>query len=219
MSDTIRPPLGPDARPGEANIEIVSSQNSFRSFLKVDTYTLRSRRFSGSMTETYQREIMTVSGSGACAVLLPYDPARDVVVLIEQLRIPSYLSGRTNGWTLEPVAGLIEIGDTPEDTARREALEECAREVKRLHKIGHYLPSPGTFTEVAHLFIGEVEAGTGGEISGVSDEQEDIRSHVISLDDAICMADENRIDNANCLIAINWLARHRDKLRAEWLKD
>lgn len=212
-------PLGPEDRPGEKNIEIISSVSSFRNFLKVDTYTLRSRRFNGSMTETYEREILSAGPTGSAIVLLPYDPARDVVVLIEQLRLPSHISGRTNGWTLEPVAGHIEVGGMPEDTARRETLEECGLEVKRLHKVAHYMPSPGSFTELMYLFIGEVEAGQNGVICGLSEEQEDIRSHVIALDDAIRLADEDKIDNANALLAINWLARHREKLRSEWLKD
>ncbi|SUB15023.1 ADP-ribose pyrophosphatase [Pantoea agglomerans] len=44
---------------------------------------------------------------GHAAVLLPYDPLRDEVVLIEQIRIPAYDSS-VSPWLLEMVAGIIE---------------------------------------------------------------------------------------------------------------
>lgn len=212
-------PLGPQLEAGDSGVEVIASRVTYKRFLTTEHYTLRSRRFDGQMTEAYERDIGSTGSTGLVAAVLPYDPVRDVVVLIEQFRLPAYISKRTNGWTLEPVAGVIEAGGTPEDTARREALEEAGREIKRMVKVGHYLPSPGISTEIINLFIGEVEAGTGGEIGGLAEEHEDIRSHVLSFDDVLKLADEDLIDNANCLLAINWLARNREKLRAEWLKD
>lgn len=209
--------LGPEPDGDKPVLEILERKESFKGFVKVDTYIIRTRRFDGTITEPYDREIMSIGPSAMASVLLPYDPVRDVVILIEQVRLPAYISKRTNGWTLEASAGLIELGDDPEATARRECLEECAREVKRIAKVGHYMPSPGGFNEIIHLYIGEVEAGETGQIAGLASENENIRSHVISFNDAMELVDSDRIDNGNTLIALNWLARHRDRLRAEWL--
>ncbi|SPW32349.1 ADP-ribose pyrophosphatase [Edwardsiella tarda] len=79
---------------------------------------------------------------GHAAVLLPYDPRRDEVVLIEQLRIPAYDSSATP-WLLEMVAGMIEPGESVEQVARREALEEAGITVGRCRPVLSYLASPG----------------------------------------------------------------------------
>lgn len=61
---------------------------------------------------------------GHAAVLLPFDPERDEVVLVEQIRIAAYDTSVTP-WLLEMVAGMIEEGETIEAVARREAMEEA----------------------------------------------------------------------------------------------
>lgn len=211
-------PLGPACPAGESAIDILETKPLLQSFVRVNAYTVRTRTFTGEQTPAYTREVMSIGPTGQAVVVLPYDPVRDCVILIEQFRLPSYVSGRTNGWTLEPAAGLIETGDTPEESARRECREECNRELGRLVKVGHYMPSPGAFTELIHLFIGEVEAGETGTLAGLSDEHEFIRAHVLGVEEALALVDSDRIDNGNALIALNWLARHRERLRADWRK-
>ena len=55
----------------------------------------------------------------------PFDPVRDEVVLVEQIRIAAYDTSESP-WLLEMVAGMIEAGETVEDVARREALRRPA---------------------------------------------------------------------------------------------
>lgn len=210
--------LGPVSPDGSPNLVIIKSEDVYRNFLRVTVHTVRSRRFNGKMTPEYQREILATGASGSAAVVLPYDPQRDMVILNEQLRLPSYIAGCSNGWMLETVAGLIETGATPEETARRESLEECGHEIKRLQKIACYMPSPGCLSEVIHLFIGEVTITENSNATwGLEEEHEDIRSIALDFKEALHLADEGRIQNANCILALNWLARHHEKLRAEWL--
>ncbi|VED33490.1 ADP-ribose pyrophosphatase [Escherichia coli] len=73
------------------------------------------------MSHEVRREIFE---RGHAAVLLPFDPVRDEVVLIEQIRIAAYDTSETP-WLLEMVAGMIEEGESVEDVARREAIEEA----------------------------------------------------------------------------------------------
>ncbi|PKP83886.1 MAG: tellurium resistance protein, partial [Alphaproteobacteria bacterium HGW-Alphaproteobacteria-2] len=75
-------------------------------------------------------------------MVLPYDPVRDRVLVVEQFRIGAYLRGDPHPWTLEPVAGRRDSGESPEETARREALEEAGVRIVRLEKIAEYYPSP-----------------------------------------------------------------------------
>ena len=131
MSDKLFP-LGPACPAGESAIDILETKTLLKSFVRVTEYTLRTRTFTGEQTPVYQREVMSIGPTGEAVVVLPYDPVRDSVILIEQLRLPAHISQRTNGWTLEPAAGLIETGDTPEESARRECREECSRELGRM---------------------------------------------------------------------------------------
>lgn len=79
------------------------------------------------MSHEVRREIFE---RGHAAVLLPFDPVRDEVVLIEQIRIAAYDTSETPR-LLEMVAGMIEEGESVEDVARREAIEEAGLIVKR----------------------------------------------------------------------------------------
>lgn len=109
----------------------------------LDLYRFRHRLFNGGMSGEITREIFE---RGHAAVLLPFDPVRDEVVLVEQIRIAAYDTSESP-WLLEMVAGMIEAGETVEDVARREALEEAGLEVGRTKPILSYLASPGGTSE------------------------------------------------------------------------
>ena len=57
---------------------------------------------------------------GHAVVVLPFDPKRNQVVLIEQFRIGA-LGVVADPWLVEPVAGIIEPGEQALEVARREA--------------------------------------------------------------------------------------------------
>jgi ADP-ribose pyrophosphatase len=44
--------------------------------------------------------------------------------MVERFRPSAYLSGES-AWPLEPIAGICDKGEVPEETARREAIEEA----------------------------------------------------------------------------------------------
>lgn len=121
----------------------------------MELYRFRHRLFNGEMSGEIKREIFE---RGHAAVLLPYDPVRDEVVLVEQVRIAAYDTSETP-WLLEMVAGMIEEGESVEDVARREAgrgghggwPDEAGVEL---------LASPGGTTERSSIMVGEVDATT-----------------------------------------------------------
>ena len=57
------------------------------------------------------------------------------------------------GWVWELPAGRLETGETPENTARRELVEEAGRGAERWESLGSILSSPGVFAETIHLFL------------------------------------------------------------------
>ncbi len=113
------------------DVEIIARETLYRGFFSLDLYRFRHRLFNGGMSGEITREIFE---RGHAAVLLPFDPVRDEVVLVEQIRIAAYDTSESP-WLLEMVAGMIEAGETVEDVARREALEEAGLEVGRTKPI------------------------------------------------------------------------------------
>ncbi|EKM0361688.1 ADP-ribose diphosphatase [Cronobacter turicensis] len=194
------------------DVEIIAREKLYRGFFSLDLYRFRHRLFNGEMSGEVRREIFE---RGHAAVLLPFDPVRDEVVLIEQIRIAAFDTSDTP-WLLELVAGMIEPGETVEEVARREAEEEAGLSVGRVKKFMSYLASPGGTSERLSLLVGEVDATTAQGIHGLADENEDIRVHVVSREQAYQWVEEGRIDNAASVIALQWLQLHYQALRNEW---
>ena len=196
------------------DVEIIARETLYSGFFSMELYRFRHRLFNGEMSGEIKREIFE---RGHAAVLLPYDPVRDEVVLVEQVRIAAYDTSDTP-WLLEMVAGMIEEGESVEDVARREALEEAGLAIGRTKPVLSYLASPGGTTERSSIMVGEVDATTAEGIHGLADENEDIRVHVVSREQAYQWVEEGKIDNAASVIALQWLQLHYQTLRNEWKK-
>ena len=196
------------------DVEIIARETLYSGFFSMDLYRFRHRLFNGEMSGEIRREIFE---RGHAAVLLPFDPVRDEVVLVEQIRIAAD-DVSESPWLLEMVAGMIEEGETVEDVARREALEEAGLVVGRTKPVLSYLASPGGTSERLSIMVGEVDATTAEGIHGLADENEDIRVHVVSREQAYQWVEEGKIDNAASVIALQWLQLHYQTLRNEWKK-
>lgn len=119
------------------DIDIIERENCFRGFYRLDRIKLRHRQFAGNMGPQLTRELF-VRHDAVC--VLPYDPQRDEVVLIEQFRVGA-MDKAANPWLLELVAGLIDKDEEPEEVARREAVEEADLILGPLWPITQYFPS------------------------------------------------------------------------------
>lgn len=196
------------------DVEIIARETLYSGFFSMELYRFRHRLFNDEMSGEIRREIFE---RGHAAVLLPFDPVRDEVVLVEQIRIAAY-DVSESPWLLEMVAGMIEEGESVEDVARREALEEAGLIVGRTKPVLSYLASPGGTSERLSIMVGEVDATTADGIHGLADENEDIRVHVVSREQAYQWVEEGKIDNAASVIALQWLQLHYQTLRNEWKK-
>ena len=194
------------------DVEVVEREACFRGFYQLDRLHLRHRLFAGGMGKLINRELF-VRHDAVC--VLPYDPQRDCVVLIEQFRVGA-LDKSVNPWLIELVAGLIDKDEQPEEVARREAVEEAGLELAELWPLTQYYPSPGGSDERVHLYVGRCDSRGAGGVHGLEEEGEDIRVLVWSFDEALAALDDGRIDNAASIIALQWLALNRDKLRERW---
>lgn len=195
-------------------VDILERRRVHDGFFKLEILKLRHELFAGGMSEPLTRELWVQRDAVA---VLPYDPARDAVVLIEQFRTGA-IEAPEGAWLVEGVAGLLDEGEAPERAAARELREECGLELGRIDFAGVYLASPGSTSERVHAYVGEVEApsGDGGMRGGLATEHEDILARVVPFDEAVSLFRRGRIVAANTVIPLQHLMLNRDRLREEW---
>lgn len=195
-----------------SDVHVEKRETVFQGFFRMDKLWLTHPRFDGAEMPVFTRELF-IRGDATC--VLPYDPDRDEVVLLEQFRLGA-LGRDQSPWLLELVAGMNEEGESPEEVAQREGQEEAGLTFSPLDKICNYLVSPGGSTELIHLYCGRISTESAGGLFGMEDEHEDIRAHVFSADEAIAMIYDGRINNAAAIIALQWLQLNRPRLREGW---
>jgi ADP-ribose pyrophosphatase len=198
--------------PAAPGVEVIERRTVFQGYFRVDLYRLRHKLFGGGLSAEITREVFE---RGHAAAVLPYDPVRDEVLLIEQFR-PGALAAGWHPWVIEPVAGIIEPGESLTDVVQREAQEEAATVIQDLMPIYHYLTSPGGTSETCALFCGRVDAAGAGGIHGLPGENEDIRVMVVPFAETLAWLDSGKLNNALLIIALQWLALNHDKVRANW---
>ena len=196
-----------------ADIRVDRLERPYEKFFGIEEYQAAFRRFDGSWSRPGQRAIFRAADA---VTVLPYDPARDLVMLVEQLRMGPYAHGDPQPWLLEPIAGIVDAGETYEQTARREAREEAHIDLTGLHHIAGYYPSPGGVAQFLVSYLGLADLAEGGRRSGGLDhEGEDIRNILVPFDTLLEMLESGELANAPLILSVQWLARNRDALRAQ----
>ena len=182
----------------------------FEKYFRLEEYSVSHELFGGGTSPEIIREIFE---RGAVVAVLPYDPLRDRVVLIEQFRAGA-IRDPEGPWLIECVAGVIEDGESERQVALREAVEEADCEIGRLETIGRYYVSPGGTSELCSLFCGIVDSTGVGGIHGLEHEHEDIRVFPVEAEEAFAWVREGRIRSSATIIALQWLELNRERLRA-----
>lgn len=192
---------------------VISRKLLYSGFFKLVGYELTHDLFEGGESQILRRELLD---RGHAAAVLPYDPVRDEVVLIEQFRIGAG-DDPSGPWVIEIIAGLCETGESEQQVIHREAEEEAGCTVTDLIPIHRYYSSPGSSNEQVDIYFARTQTATLGGIHGIDEEGEDIRVHVVSSDTAFEWLDEGRIDSALPIIALQWFRLNRDRIREQWL--
>ncbi|MGJ0431399.1 NUDIX domain-containing protein [Methylobacter sp.] len=194
--------------------EIIDRKVGYQGFFRLETYRLRHSLFAGGWSDAIDRELFM---RGNCVAVLLYDPDADKVVLIEQFRVGGILQPE-KAWMLEIVAGAIEEGETAEEVAYRESMEEAGCEIQELMLINGFYTTPGGSSEWITLFCGKVDSTHVGGIHGLDHEHEDIMVRAVHFDEVYQMLEDRLIESAIPILAIQWLALNRPKLRQKWVK-
>ena len=155
--------------------------------------------------ETQSREVYD-RGNGA-AILL-YNRFKGTVILTEQFRMPTYRNGNATGMLIEACAGLLD-DETPEASIVREAEEETGFRVDRVRKVGEAYMSPGSVTEMLHLFVAEYDDGMAvGKGGGLEEEQENIAVLELPFPRALAMIDSGEIKDAKTMLLLQYARQH-----------
>jgi nudix-type nucleoside diphosphatase, YffH/AdpP family len=195
------------------NVFNLTKRILYKGFFSLFEYRFQYRKFDGSVSEMVSREILE---RGHAVVLLAYDDKRDEVVLIEQIRIAA-IDTQASPWILELIAGMMDHeNESTEEVARREAMEEAGIVIGQCKPIISYLASPGGLTEQLHILVGQVDSSTAKGVHGLAEENEDIKVHVVSREQAYKWVEEGVINNAASIIALQWLQLNHLTLKNEW---
>lgn len=192
--------------------KIIHSENLYSGFNKLTEYYFVFSQFNGHDSPIIKRELFSRSH---CVGILPYDPITKEVLLIEQIRIGALVNNKVfnnSPWLFEIIAGIVDVKndsyESIEHAGLREAQEEANCSIKKLIPIYEYYMTPGCSNEAMSLFCGitDLSSKKTGELCGLETENEDIKVHIIKLDNALKMLAQGKIISASSIIALQWLA-------------
>jgi len=185
-------------------VEILSQSTDHSGFRKVVTTHYRE----ADSGREARREL--VHAPHAVAVVA-FDPALNRLVMVKQFRLGAQL-GLGRGFSLEVVAGLIDPGEKPEVTAKRELKEETGLDTAHVEPLCTFLTSPGLTDEAIYLYFAKVDASALAQVAGAEGEGEKTYPVTLTLDEALAAVDENRILNGIAMLGILTFARHKTRL-------
>lgn len=193
----------------QSDVELVSSENVFQGFFTFCRKRFRHRRFNGTWSGTFERELL-IKPDGVAAVL--YDPKHDLIGLVEQFRAGA-MASELGPWCIEVVAGMIEPNEPISAVIKREISEEAGINAVQLIPITTYYSTPGATTEQIHLFCALADLSGAGGVHGLEEEDEDILFAVYPTEQIFAAMLNSRMNNAATLIALLWLQLNRPNLR------
>ncbi len=195
----------------DTGVTIAAFRQPYARFFAIEEYDLTVRRFDGRLGPQVTRAVFV---TGDAVTVLPYDPVRDRVLLIEQFRAGPMGRGDPSPWQLEAIAGRIDPGETPEEAARREAVEEAGLDLGEFWPVANYYPSPAGKTEFLYSYVAAADLPDGiAGVHGLAEEAEDIKGHVISFDTLMTLVATGEVCNAPVILSALWLERERPRLR------
>ncbi|MCP4009889.1 MAG: NUDIX domain-containing protein [Proteobacteria bacterium] len=163
-------------------------------------------QFDGAWSKELDREIVH---RGNIVTVLPYDSVADKYVLIKQFRIGAYWARAKNenksndGLIWEAVSGYVDAGESIEEAAKREMMEESGLTCSDLKSLGSVLTSPGMCDERVHLFLASVDSQNCEGIFGLESESENIQVHALERKTVQQMILDGRIEKASALLALH----------------
>lgn len=183
------------------DFKILSEETLYDGFFEIRKGKIRRENLNGKRVEV-EREMLE---RGDSVAVLIYERDTEQLIFTRQFRYPTH---KEDGYLMEIPAGAIAEGESPEQTAKREMLEEVGYKIEKLTRIFTFYTTPGTTSERIFLYYTEVSSKDQVEEGGGSDvEHEDIELLKIPVDKAHELLD--RLNDAKSIIGLQWWLQHK----------
>lgn len=146
--------------------------------------------------------------------VLVYHKDKELFTWVKQFRIGQATNDDDSGlnYTIEPVAGMVDPGQTPDSAAARETFEEVGVNTANLTKIGSFLMCAGISNERMHMYFAEVEGQTLNARGGLIEEHEDIEVLHWTAQETHAAFDSGQMSNAQSMLLWQWACLHKPEL-------
>lgn len=188
-------------------LNIHSKTIAYQGFFKIELVDYQHSLYQGGMSSEIRRELFN---RGQAVVVLLYDLVKQCVVLIEQCRagaLDQAINSQDDhqAWLIEPVAGMIDEGETPQKACEREVFEEAGIVLNDFEYLTQFYPSPGGSSEILHLYAAQLDSDQVAEFSGLAHEVEDIRIIKLPFAQAKQALLNGEFNVASTIIGLQWL--------------
>lgn len=146
--------------------------------------------------------------------ILLYHTKKNAILLVKQFRVPVYLNDKSQTFTYELCAGLVDKEKSLEEIAIEEIDEECGYEVnkKDIQKVTSFFTNVGISGAKQHLYFAKIDESMkihdGG---GVNDEQIELYFLPInSIDEFIF--DESKAKTPGLIFSLYWFLKNKNEL-------
>ena len=202
--------FAPKKQPALPQAEIKSREMLYDGVFKIEQLTVEQDKHDGGK-QTLKR--LNFERGDAIAIL-GYDPKRDEVVLVNEMRTGMLAAGDYPYSDTVPAA-MLKKGEDLLTAASDRLHRETGLSLQNASIIheGAYVSAGGSTEKIA-LVTGIVDSTNASGVRGRAGIGEDIKTVVISSDEFIARAEDGRLTDMKSLAMAFWLAQHRDGIKA-----
>jgi ADP-ribose pyrophosphatase len=165
-------------------ITLILKQTVSKGFLSVFKLKFDQRTFKNKIIKDVQREVLYRNRPVVFLTLI--DKLNKKALFVKQVRPSAILDDIENPYVIEPIAGIVDEGQTPKEAAIREAKEEANidLDISDLITDGEGYLSPGISNEYAyfyHAYFDSSQYQTG--CFGLEEEHEDIQTLLLDIEE------------------------------------
>lgn len=151
----------------------------------------------------WQQQVREVYDHGNAVTALLYNRQQDTVLLTRQFRLPVWLSEGGTGLLTETCAGLIEDGEDPASTMKREIEEETGYKVDSVQLVFEAYTSAGFSQEKVYFYLAEYQPHhKETEGGGLEEEGEDIEVVELGFDEAWQQLQQGEIHDVKTIVLL-----------------
>ena len=190
---------------------ILNVTTEYQGFLSIKRYEIEEDLHAGGT----HRVVRFVMQRGHAVGVLAFDPDRDVIVMVAEMRAGILVAGGP-AFSDSLIAGMIDQDESALAAAVRETREEAGLEL-RSPRIFHEraFVSPGGTSESVTLVYGTVTAPEASALHGNPSEEENIRTTLLSSRQLMNRIRRGEVQDMKTILAGYWLTANRARLLRE----